>query len=62
MALTFPASPTNGDKVILAGREFEFASPSRWRRLNSIVYDGGFSSTNITLDLYKVDGGDADGI
>jgi len=62
MAVIFPASPVNGDRVILAGREFEFTSP-KWKRFKSVVIDAGFSADMaITLDEQTVDGGDADGI
>lgn len=62
MAVIFPASPANGDRVILAGKEYQFASP-KWKRFKSVVIDAGFSSDmTITLDDDTVDGGDADGI
>jgi len=61
MALVFPASPTNGDRVILAGKEYQFTSP-KWRRYKSVVIDGGISTTVLTLDEDTVDGGDFDGI
>jgi len=60
MALTFPASPTNGDRTILAGKEFQFTSP-KWRRYKSVVVDGGLSTIVITTDEDTVDGGDYDG-
>jgi hypothetical protein len=61
MALVFPASPTNGDRVILAGKEYQFTSP-KWRRYKSVVIDGGISTTVLTFDEDTVDGGDFDGI
>jgi len=61
MALVFPASPTNGDRVILAGKEYQFTSP-KWQRYKSVVIDGGISTTVLTLDEDTVDGGDFDGI
>lgn len=60
MALVFPASPTNGDRVILAGKEYQFTSP-KWLRYKSVVIDGGTSTTVLTLDEDTVDGGDYDG-
>ncbi len=61
MALSFPASPTLGDRVILAGREYQFTSP-KWRSYKSVIIDAGFSTTVLTLDSDTADGGDADGI
>jgi hypothetical protein len=63
MAVIFPASPTNGDRVILAGvgAEYQFINP-RWKKYRSSVTDSGFSDTVITLEELTVDGGDADGI
>ena len=62
MAVIFPASPVNGDRVILAGREYQYASP-KWKRFKSVVIDAGFSGNiAITLDEQTIDGGDADGI
>ena len=60
MALVFPVSPTNGDRVILGGKEYQFTSP-KWLRYRSVVVDGGLSTTTVTLDGDIVDGGDYDG-
>jgi hypothetical protein len=61
MALIFPASPANGARTILAGKEFQFTSP-KWKRFKSVVIDNGTSTTVITLDEDTVDGGDYSGI
>lgn len=61
MAVTFPASPANGARIILAGKEYQFTSP-KWRRFRSVVIDGGLSTIVITLDADTIDGGDYDGI
>jgi len=60
MALAFPASPATGDRVILAGKEYQFTSP-KWRRYRSVVIDGGLSTIVIPLNEDTVDGGDYDG-
>ena len=61
MALSFPVSPANGDRVILAGREYQFISP-KWLSYKSVIIDAGISTTVLTLDEDTVDGGDFDGI
>jgi hypothetical protein len=61
MALSFPASPTNGDRTILAGKEYQFTSP-KWKSYRSIIIDAGLSTTVLTLDSDTADGGDADGV
>lgn len=60
MALAFPASPSAGARIILAGKEYQFTSP-KWRRFKSVVVDGGASAIVITLDEETIDGGDYDG-
>ena len=60
MAFTFPANPSNGDRVVLAGKEYQFTSP-KWLRYGSVVIDGGISTTLIPADGPTVDGGDYDG-
>ena len=61
MALSFPVSPTNGDRTILAGKEYQFTSP-KWKNYRSIIIDAGLSTTVLTLDSDTADGGDADGV
>jgi len=61
MALSFPMSPANGDRVILAGREYQFISP-KWLSYKSVIIDSGLSTTVFTPNSETVDGGNANGI
>ena len=61
MALLFPSNPTNGDKVILGGKEYRY-SGTKWRRHKSVIIDSGSSGASIVLDDETVDGGGAGGI